>query len=181
MKNAYPKALSEKFEVKNVSLGRTPIFHHLVAFLENNIQNYDVVILDFYVNSLYYDLPNYMTHVSNLLDLLVATGKIIINIFFPVVDMSDKHFEFYNKSLELTKEKKAFYIDLNKGYQFKNSHYKDKIHLKSEVSYLFGVFLRNFIGTYHFPQTIKGEIISNPYKLIKVDQLLESSLIFLIH
>lgn len=166
MKNSYVLALSEFFQVNNVSLGRTPIFHHIVAYLENEIDSYDVIILDFYVNSLYYDLPNYMVHVENLLEVLAASGKVIINIFFPVMNMSENHLKYYGQSLSLTKKKKIYYIDFNEIHQLKPSYFKDKIHLKSQVSYLFGVFFRNYLKGVSFPDIQKGKVCSLPYKLV---------------
>lgn len=173
MTEGYVKALKTIHDVTNLSLGRVSCIYHIKVILERRleIESCDLLILDHYIN----DINKYIKffgekhfdYCKDLYALLSTLNVNIINILFPILNI-DTHVNviYYKKILEITSYLKIESIDLNIFFN-KPEFFKDKLHLKADLSFKFGVWLNNKIAKVYWGKPKNGLVIENPYFSMK--------------
>lgn len=151
MRGGYTAAMSELFESTSLCVGRVPIHYHICQVISkaSEIAAADLVLLDHYVNDIisYCDLQrqnSYLTHIENLYRILSETGTPVINIFFPIRNMTAPQVEHLERLKELSLRWSLDIVDLNQQ-PFNEALFSDPHHLLRMASYMFGLRLGDMI------------------------------------
>lgn len=177
MTEGYVKALRAIHDVTNLSLGRVSCIYHIKIITERRleIESCDLLILDHYIN----DINKYMkffgedhfNYYKDLYEILSTLNVNIVNVLFPILGISS-HINkfFYKKILEINDLLKIETIDLNRVF-YEPFCFKDKLHLKPELSFNFGVWLSEKIIKTYWKKPKHGVIIKNSYFILKPNDL----------
>jgi len=146
------QSLRLQHEVVQFSSGRTPFFCSLKTIINNKelIESCDLLILDHYINDMNFYRLKYGKEYDKLCDLfykyLSSLNVDILNLLFPIKDIELRSTKpFYKWVKKLTFKYKLSCLDLNE-YKFLPHHFKDQIHLNSNVSYALGIVLGNYLN-----------------------------------
>lgn len=173
MTEGYVKALRTIHDVTNLSLGRVSCVYHIKVIIEKRleIESCDLLILDHYINDINKYIKffgkSHFNYCKDLYEILSTLNVNIINILFPVLDIrSHVNKYFYKKILEISNFFKIETIDLNDFFH-EQSCFKDRLHLKIDLSFGFGVWLGHKLDEIFWEKPKNGLMVKNPYFFIK--------------
>ncbi|HPY39444.1 MAG TPA: hypothetical protein PLM98_02905 [Thiolinea sp.] len=177
MRGNYISALSERHEVINLSVGRTPVIMHLKTILEKRqeIETGDVLIIDHYINDMVYYAAHYPEdyplYVEDFYKLLSSLNINVINIFFPIHGY--RHHPksaHYHHLIALSKKYKITRLDLNRS-GFLPDDFRNRTHLSEKASYEFGRWLAATLKQSAWSKPKDGKILDQPYTILHFQHL----------
>lgn len=170
--NGYVQALRLHHQVVNLSVGRAPIYMHILTLLEQRelLESQDLVILDHYVNdAIFYDEhtgPDYARHRAMFFDLLAGLNTRVVNLLFPLRNPSPQYRASLKASQDLAQAHGIACVDLN-ALEFRPHHFNDRLHLAPDVSYLLGLWLHQLIMGGAFGDRPQGGAVTrHPFRVL---------------
>ena len=147
LKGGYTAALAVEFQAENLSSGRVPVHAliHKVTLEQDRLRASRVIIVDHWVNDVLEYLDNvpadeYRTHLGNFYALLAQLGVPVLNIFFPILNLTQRdrtHLDFLR---QMSLNNGFDVIDLNDS-GFENHHLSDRAHIRRNIAFTFGLRL----------------------------------------
>lgn len=174
--SGFIETLRHDHEVVNISSGRAPFYKHVKTLTNNRalIEAADLLIIDHYVNDISFYYKNlgdrYVAQCEDFYALLSTINTRILNILFPIKGImryEDSVF-YYGFIKDISRKYGIPLLDLN-SFRFKPYQYMDRLHLKHDVSYLFGMLLSKELMTTDLGEKPSGgRLDGTPFRLVNV-------------
>jgi hypothetical protein len=180
------ESLKLQHEVILISSGRTPFLASLKSIINNKklIESCDLMILEHYVNDVNfysYCLEDFYDELCvEFYNYLSSLNVRILNVLFPIQDIENSDAKYFNRPFydfvkSLSARHKISCLDLNK-YDFLQHHFQDRLHLKINASYTFGLFLSNYLNAEDTGAKPEGgRCDTMPFSLIKLSELVSNN------
>ncbi len=173
----YIEALRLEHEVVQLSSGRTPFYSCMKTILnhKSEIENSDLLIIDHYINDVYfYGAPlgdSYRKHLDLFYSYLSSLNVNILNLMFPIQDFEQiKAIDIYHQTKSLCDKYAISVLDLNE-FDVPKEFYRDLIHLTHDVSYALGLSLNKGFSKFDFESVDFGSVSNFPFYSLNASDL----------
>lgn len=177
------QALSHEHDIQNLSSGRTTFYKHIKTIIEHRaaIEDSDLLIIDHSVNDVNFYAQafgdSYATRCEEFYDFLSTLNTRVLSLLFPMKDTQSKPKDKarYNAIKAISLSRGISCLDLNEQ-PFQAHHFRDRMHLTTDVSYLVGLSLRNALKAGQPSAKPHGGGMKNcPFHLVSAKSLVEAS------